>query len=300
MNDRVKDYVWRTRMDTRQALKDHEDFLKKRNSLTERYNKMSQSMTTGTTVKGRRGTSRSFEGSVSGRSRETLDVRMGDTLSRLRGVRGGAKDTTAIDRLLQKTAQLRRELAKVKSSKALTELRLAYGRVNREAEQLIRAQKKFNAELSLSQKLGQKFNQTLSRSVVQLGSVYALSSAGQGLFHIGKDLDSLRAALLGASSGSEEASANLEHLKQVSMTYGKDVTTLVRGFNKIGAGARAMNMDMEEANKIFLAATQASTAYGLNTQRTELVMMAFGQMMSKNRVSMEELNCKAPSLEIAC
>lgn len=121
-------------------------------------------------------------------------------------------------------------------------------------------------------------------------SVFAIVEGGKALYHLGKDLDSLQASLLAASGDTKSAAENFTFLKETSRALGRDLKESFRGFNRMGMAAKSLGYNTDEMREIFLASQEASTAFALDTQRSGLVMLAFSQMMSKGRVSMEEMS----------
>lgn len=117
----------------------------------------------------------------------------------------------------------------------------------------------------------------------------ALTKATSILYENGKAWENLRIQMQ-ASFGSAEAGAErMDFLINKSKELGVDVKILADGYAKIGVAARMSNIPMEDSEEIFLAAAEASRAFGLSTDDTQGVMRAFSQMMGKNQVMMEEL-----------
>lgn len=203
-----------------------------------------------------------------------------DTLASASRTSLDGADAAAMDMLTQKLRKVFGATRTAKTRAEVSKLKAEYRDTTRQINKMVRAQEALNKKLSLGADAGAKFTSSLKRAGLQFASIYAIGHGASVVFQIGREMDSLRAALLGASDGAADADRNFKFLTENSQKYGKDITTMVRGFNKIGAGAKAMGMDVKEAREIFLGATEAATAYGLSTARTELVMQAIGQMMS--------------------
>ncbi len=295
-------YVYKVELDTRGALSKYEKFLKDMSRLDKKYS--SQGFGNRGTGRAPRNTaSKSFSDSqTAANMRENLS-RSSSALNRINVPGLDISTSNAINNLISRIKVLNSQIASAKTREHVAKLKAEYRQTTSEVGKLVRSQQKLNNSITLGSIAGKKLTNSFRHAAIELGSFYAILNTGRTIFRVGKELDSLRAALLGASSGAQEAEENFQFLKDTSLTYGKDVTVLVRGFNKIGAGARAMGMELGVAKDIFLAASEASTAYGLSTERTELIMLAFGQMMSKGRVSMEELGRQLgehiPAIDIA-
>lgn len=120
-------------------------------------------------------------------------------------------------------------------------------------------------------------------------SVFAIGAGIHRFFMIGEEMESLQATMLAASGNSAQAAEDFEYVKKVALNLGNDLQESTRGYAKLGTAARAANFSVDQTRNVFLAASEASRAYGLNAQRTQLVFLAFEQMLSKGVVSMEEL-----------
>ncbi len=135
-----------------------------------------------------------------------------------------------------------------------------------------------------------------NRLVASMGSlgrayltVFAAVEAGRVFFQTGAQFDSLNASLLAASGSTEAAAADFEFIKQTSLKLGVGLSQVADGYRQIGAAGRFSNLTVEQTKDVFLAATESSRAFGLSADRAKLVFLAFSQILSKGKVSQEEL-----------
>lgn len=138
---------------------------------------------------------------------------------------------------------------------------------------------------SVTQSMTASIN-NLARSYL---SVFAAIEGGRAFLNTGSKFDSLNASLLAASGSAEVAAQDFEFIKKTSLNLGVQLNEVADGFRQIGAAGRFSNLSAEQTKDIFLAATEASRAYGLSADRTKLVFLAFSQILSKGKVSQEEL-----------
>lgn len=120
-------------------------------------------------------------------------------------------------------------------------------------------------------------------------SAYAIIGGGKALIEASKRLDSLRASMLAASGDAKAAKADFEFVRQSSKNLGTSLFVAASGFQKIGTSMRAAGFDDAGIKNVFLAASEASIAFGLSADDTAGVMKAFSQISSKGTVSAEEL-----------
>ncbi len=146
-----------------------------------------------------------------------------------------------------------------------------------------------NKKLGFSTKVARRAMASFPSAAAAMIGGYALKQGLSALYSNGKAWENLNIQMQ-ASFGSAEAGAKqMEYLKSLSVKLGVDVTALADGYAKIGVAGRMSNLPMEKSKEIFLAASEASRAFGLSTDDTQGVMRAFSQMMGKGQVMMEEL-----------
>lgn len=98
-----------------------------------------------------------------------------------------------------------------------------------------------------------------------------------------------KATLENVSKGFKEYSENMAFLKNISNKYGQDLISLTNGFAKFRAAADQTNLSIDQMRYIYDALTRAAGAYHLSAEQTSNVMLAVEQMLSKGKVTAEEL-----------
>ena len=98
-----------------------------------------------------------------------------------------------------------------------------------------------------------------------------------------------KATLENVSKGFKEYSENMAFLKRISNEYGQDLISLTNGFAKFHAAAKETSLSLDQQRYIYEALTRASGAYHLSAEQTSDVMLAVEQMLSKGKVTAEEL-----------
>jgi tape measure domain-containing protein len=81
----------------------------------------------------------------------------------------------------------------------------------------------------------------------------------------------------------------LTYIFSVANKWGADVDAITGSYAKLAAAAKGTALEGNGVRDVFEAVTQASVALHLSTQDTTLVFFALQQMVSKGKVSMEEL-----------
>jgi tape measure domain-containing protein len=170
------------------------------------------------------------------------------------------------------------------------------GKVNQDLVRTANNTTKTTRELDkLNRKLtaGKFAAKGLSDSLKNLGrsyvSIFAIGAGGVAMGRLGQDLIASQAALLGASGSAEQAAKDFEFLQDSSQHLGVGLKESAAGYAKVGAAARSAGLGVEKARNTFLAAQEVSTAFNLTADDTSGIFRAFSQILSKGKLSTEEL-----------
>src|SRR5690606_29034986 len=82
---------------------------------------------------------------------------------------------------------------------------------------------------------------------------------------------------------------DFKYVSEVALKTGRDLTTLSRGYSQIAVAAQEAGISTKEMKNISMSAVEASTAIGLSAADTDGVIRAFVQMLSKGKITAEEL-----------
>lgn len=102
-------------------------------------------------------------------------------------------------------------------------------------------------------------------------------------------LDSLKtsfAALAGSDAGGAE---QLKYLREETQRLGQDFVTAAEAYKNLFSAGRGAGMKPDEIQQIFSSVLEAGTVLGSSQQQMQGALMALEQMISKGKVSMEEL-----------
>lgn len=102
-------------------------------------------------------------------------------------------------------------------------------------------------------------------------------------------MDSLRtsfAALAGSDVGGAQ---QLEYLRNETQRLGQDFVTAAEAYKNLFSAGVGAGMNTEQIQQIFSSVLEAGTVLGSSQQQMQGALMALEQMISKGKVSMEEL-----------
>ena len=154
----------------------------------------------------------------------------------------------------------------------------------------------FQVSLKLLTKNFQNGVKTIQNSLGRLRQQFSTFVGGIGLglgvkelIDNAKSLDKAQTTLRNVSKNTEAYSENLKFVQTLSKRYNQDLIGLMGNFAKFHAAADYANMSLEEQQHIYEALTRASAYFNLTADETNGVFLAIQQMISKGRVSSEEL-----------
>lgn len=102
-------------------------------------------------------------------------------------------------------------------------------------------------------------------------------------------LDSLKTSFAALAGSDIEGAKQLEYLRNETQRLGQDFLTSAEAYKNLFSAGRGTNMSAEEIQNIFSAVLEAGTVLGSSQQQMQGALLALEQMISKGKVSMEEL-----------
>lgn len=109
------------------------------------------------------------------------------------------------------------------------------------------------------------------------------------IFNLTKELDSLHFSMGSVIKDQKELAATQSFLSDTSKKYGIDLLALSERYIKFRAATLQSNMTMKETMGIFNSMSKISAVLGLKTDEMSGVFLALEQMISKGKVTTEEL-----------
>jgi len=119
--------------------------------------------------------------------------------------------------------------------------------------------------------------------------VIGLNSLIKEFVHTARETNRARIALSNISEGATGFAQNLNFLTKTAQKYGQEIDGITITFARFSAASNAVGVSLQDQYKIYDAMTKAITAFGLTSSEAQLTYMALGQMMSKGKITAEEL-----------
>jgi tape measure domain-containing protein len=124
----------------------------------------------------------------------------------------------------------------------------------------------------------------------------ALGAGGLGLtslvsrfIDVARETNRVTTALKNVSGTMSQYADNQKYLLVLAKKYGLEINALTANYAKFTAAASISGMSMIDQRKVFESVSRACTAFGMSADDSNGVMLALSQMMSKGKISSEEL-----------
>jgi len=104
-----------------------------------------------------------------------------------------------------------------------------------------------------------------------------------------KSLDSIRLQFQYIVNDIKETADTMMFLTRISGAYGAEIINMSERYIKFRAASLQSNLSMKDTQKIFESVTKAAGVLGLKTHELQGIYLALEQMLSKGKVTTEEL-----------
>lgn len=125
-------------------------------------------------------------------------------------------------------------------------------------------------------------------AAVGVGGI-GLSNLVSRFIEVARETGRAQTALKNVSGSMTQYADNQAYLIQMSKKYGLEINALTNNYAKFTASASVSGMAMADQRKIFESMSRAVTAFGLSADGSNRAFLALSQMMSKGKISSEEL-----------
>jgi len=175
-------------------------------------------------------------------------------------------------------ARLKEADAIDKNKKALDKQRVS----SKKATDATKSQEKASKGLTATFK-------NLLRSMVAFIGVRMFIQTVKDTFELVKTLDSLRFAMSAIIKDTIELGQTQDWLKKITNDYGAELVNTTERYIKFRAAAIQSNLSAKDTQEIFGTMTKAAGVLGLKTDELRGIYLALEQMLSKGKVTTEEL-----------
>jgi len=132
-------------------------------------------------------------------------------------------------------------------------------------------------------------NGLLNVSVLAAAVIYPIKQMSEALWEAGRSTKVAENAYKEITGSVANANTQFQFLRKTADELGLNFYTLREGYKGFLAAAQTSKIPMQEVQAIFKSVSNAGAVLGLSNERTSLTFLALEQMMSKGKVSMEEI-----------
>ena len=120
--------------------------------------------------------------------------------------------------------------------------------------------------------------------------------AGLGIYQIAsqiasvtKELSSAKAVLSNVSDSQTAYNDSIQFASKLAKDYSQDMVSLIAQLGQFQAACKGSGLALDDVNNIYAATVKSATYFHLSSQQTEQALLAVQQMMSKGKVTAQEL-----------
>jgi tape measure domain-containing protein len=167
--------------------------------------------------------------------------------------------------------------------------------MNNSVEYILSLKDRFSSGIKSATNETEKLNGAMGTTQkLALGIGAAIGAIGGGLIvreivNVTAAMEGLQNQLKFASGSAEQGSRDFEYLKNITKEMGLDFKTSADAFAKFSGAARGTILEGQGVRDVFESVGMASTVMQLSAEQSEGAFRALEQMLSKGKVSAEEL-----------
>lgn len=143
----------------------------------------------------------------------------------------------------------------------------------------------YGAHTSLTDKIKKNWAEVAASAYL----AHKAFETGKELIDASLQMERIGISMQAVTNNSTLAAREIAFLREESNRLGLDFKGTALEYTKFAAAAKNTALEGEAGRKVFVGMSEAITALKLTTQDANLIYMAMTQMMSKGKVSMEEL-----------
>ena len=127
------------------------------------------------------------------------------------------------------------------------------------------------------------------RGAIAYLGVREIARFGESIFDAGRQVARLEKAFTEITGSAAASNKEFAYLRETADAMGQNFYDLADAYKSFMAASKGTALEGRETQKIFTAVTKAAASLGLTSENTRGALYAIQQMMSKGKVSAEEL-----------
>ena len=190
---------------------------------------------------------------------------------------------------IRKLSNLEKEELSTKLKQATTSKELLYLQRKHKAGILdsVRLEKQRSREMKKQTFLQERMTSSAKQMAGNMVSAFAVAGTIGGTVRVGQEFEGIESALLAVSDTAKDAKDNLKFVRDEALRLGKPLKDSSRSFSRMLAAKG--NLSQDQIKELFSSTQEMATVLGLNADENNRAMVAIGQMLSKGKITAEEL-----------
>lgn len=148
---------------------------------------------------------------------------------------------------------------------------------------------KFQKGINIAKKEMLGLKSAFSNFAASMGAGLGIYQIVSQIASVTKELSSAKAVLSNVSDSQTAYNDSIQFASKLAKDYSQDMVSLIAQLGQFQAACKGSGLALDDVNNIYAATVKSATYFHLSSQQTEQALLAVQQMMSKGKVTAQEL-----------
>lgn len=148
---------------------------------------------------------------------------------------------------------------------------------------------KFQKGINIAKKEMLGLKSAFSNFAASMGAGLGIYQIVSQISSVAKELSSAKAVLSNVSDSQSAYNDSIQFATKLAKDYSQDMVSLIGQLGQFQAACKGSGLALDDVNNIYASIVKSATYFHLSSQQTEQALLAVQQMMSKGKVTAQEL-----------
>ena len=148
---------------------------------------------------------------------------------------------------------------------------------------------KFQKGINIAKKEMLGLKSAFSNFAASMGAGLGIYQIVSQVASVTKELSSAKAVLSNVSDSQTAYNDSIQFATKLAKDYSQDMVSLIAQLGQFQAACKGSGLALDDVNNIYASIVKSATYFHLSSQQTEQALLAVQQMMSKGKISAQEL-----------
>lgn len=148
---------------------------------------------------------------------------------------------------------------------------------------------KFQKGINIAKKEMLGLKSAFSNFAASMGAGLGIYQIASQIASVTKELSSAKAVLSNVSDSQTAYNDSIQFASKLAKDYSQDMVSLIAQLGQFQAACKGSGLALDDVNNIYASIVKSATYFHLSSQQTEQALLAVQQMMSKGKISAQEL-----------